>query len=65
MKTTHPSLNPVEKRLLARACRVGEETVESFWRDMTRKRRAWLGMRLWILARERERGWRAMEEGRG
>jgi hypothetical protein len=50
-----PELNLAEKRMLARATRLGVETVEMFWEDMHVRRRAWWGMRAFVRAREVER----------
>jgi hypothetical protein len=50
-----PELNLAEKRMLARATRLGVETVEMFWEDMHVRRRAWWGMRAFVRAREMER----------
>lgn len=48
-------LNLAEKRMLARATRLGLETLELFWDDMAVRRRAWEGMQRFVAARELER----------
>ncbi len=48
----HPDLNTAEKRMLVRATRLDEETIDFFWDDMTERRKSYLAMRQVIAARE-------------
>jgi hypothetical protein len=57
---SRPRLNRAERRLLARACRIGEESIILFWEDMTEAREAYKAMKVFMLAREVERS----QEGR-
>ena len=50
----YPDLNLAEKRMLARNTRLGLESIDMFWEDMHLKRRAYQGMKLFIVARELE-----------
>lgn len=50
-----PDINLAEKRMLARATRLGLETIEMFWEDMNVRRRAYMGMRQFVAARELEK----------
>lgn len=57
-----PDLNVAEKRMLARATRLGIETIEMFWEDLNVQRRAYIGMRQFVAARELERVQEEREE---
>lgn len=49
-------LNLAESRLLARACRVGQETISLLWEDLAESRKAHMAMKVFITAREIEKG---------
>jgi len=57
-------LNPLEKALLARACNVSVETVDTYWDDMRWKTRGWGAMRAWCAAQDKIRIARVKAEGR-
>lgn len=49
-------LNLAESRLLARVCRVGRETISLLWEDLAESRKAHIAMKVFITAREIEKG---------
>ncbi|OQV03710.1 hypothetical protein CLAIMM_08724 [Cladophialophora immunda] len=51
----HRHLNPAERRLLALACRVAEDSVQMFWEDTADETPAYDAMRIFMAAREVER----------
>lgn len=57
-------LNPLEKRILARACNISDETIDAYWEDMREKTKAWGAMKAWCMARSAEKVRRAKAEGR-
>lgn len=50
-----PLLNHAERRIIARICRVAEESVAIFWEDTNEERRGYKAMRTFVVAREVER----------
>ena len=50
----YPDLNLAEKRMLARNSRLELEAIDMFWEDMHSTRRAYMGMKHFIVARELE-----------
>lgn len=51
-----PTVNIAESRLLARVCRVADETVDLLWEDLAASRKAHRAMKIFITAREIEKG---------
>ncbi|KIY03409.1 uncharacterized protein Z520_00100 [Fonsecaea multimorphosa CBS 102226] len=51
----HKHINVAERRLLALACRVAEDSVQMFWEDAADKMRGYEAMRIFMAARELER----------
>jgi hypothetical protein len=49
-----PHLNVAERRLLALACRVEEDSVQMFWEDLSESTKSWQAMRIFMAAREIE-----------
>ncbi|KAL6246707.1 hypothetical protein RBB50_006014 [Rhinocladiella similis] len=47
--------NEVEIRMLARACRIAEDSVRIFWEDFNTSRRGYTAMRIFMTAREIEK----------
>ncbi|KAL2397534.1 hypothetical protein ABEF93_000569 [Exophiala dermatitidis] len=58
---TQTYLNRAERRLLALACRVAEDSVDLFWEDLNESRRGYVAMKVFIMARECERAVEARE----
>lgn len=57
-------LNPMEKKLLSRACNISVETIDAYWDLMRDKTKAWAAVQLWCRARNMERVARVKAEGR-
>jgi hypothetical protein len=51
-----PTVNIAESRLLARVCRIADETVDLLWEDLAASRKAHRAMKVFITAREIEKG---------
>ncbi|KAL2410431.1 hypothetical protein ABEF95_002400 [Exophiala dermatitidis] len=58
---TQTHLNRAERRLLALACRVAEDSVDIFWEDLNESRRGYVAMKVFVMARECERAVEARE----
>jgi hypothetical protein len=56
---TNPTMNGTERRILARAVRIDEETIQAFWEDLMERRKAYWAMKIFMTAREIENGRKA------
>lgn len=55
----HSNLNSAETRLLARVCRVDRDSVDLLWEHLTTERKPYTAMKIFVMAREIEKGRRA------
>lgn len=55
----HSNLNSAETRLLARMCRVDRDSVDLLWEHLTTERKPYTAMKIFVMAREIEKGRRA------
>ncbi|RVX68161.1 hypothetical protein B0A52_08669 [Exophiala mesophila] len=57
----HSDLNSAETRLLARVCRIGRDSVDLWWEHLATERKPFAAMKIFVMAREIEKGRRAKE----